>query len=120
MHARLLTRAQHKQLLKNGKEQREARMRGESIDFHPMVKLVTPDAQATWLLSELYPADHDVAFGLCDLGWGFPELGAVRISEPEEIRGLFDLPVEPDRSFTATKTISEYAREAHAAQRITA
>jgi hypothetical protein len=117
--AKLLTKAQQKQLLKNGEEQRRARERGELIDFHPVVKLFTPDAQATWLLSELYPADPDVAFGLCDLGIGFPELGAIRISELEALRGPLNLPVERGRDFTATKTLSEYAREAHAARRIT-
>jgi hypothetical protein len=120
MHATLITQAQHKQLLKNGEEQRAARKRGESIDFRPVVKLFTPDAQATWLLSEVYPADPDVAFGLCDLGLGFPELGDVRISEIATLRGPLNLPVERDRYFTAKRTLSEYAREARAAQRITA
>ncbi|MEA3273834.1 MAG: DUF2958 domain-containing protein [Pseudomonadota bacterium] len=35
----------------------------------------------TWLLSELYPDDPNVAFGLCDLALGFPELRDVRLSE---------------------------------------
>jgi hypothetical protein len=107
-------------LLQNGQEQRKARDRGESIDFHPVVKLFTPDAQATWLLSELYPADPDVAFGLCDLGVEYPEPGDVRLSEIATLRGLINLPVERDLHFTATKTLGEYARAAYAAQRITA
>ena len=49
----------------------------------PVVKLFTPDASATWLLTELDPADPDLAFGLCDLGLGCPELGYVRLSELE-------------------------------------
>lgn len=72
-----------------------------------------------WLLSELYPDDPDVAFGLCDLGLGFPELGDVRISEIEAVRGRLRLPVERDRYFTATKTLGEYPKDAYAAQRIT-
>jgi hypothetical protein len=51
---------------------------------------------------------------------GFPELGDVRISELKEIRGPFHLPVERDLYFAAKKTLSEYAREAHAAERIIA
>jgi hypothetical protein len=116
----LITKAQRERLLRNGREQREARDRGDPIDFQPVVKLFTPDAQATWLLSELYPADPDVAFGLCDLGMGFPELGDVRLSELESVRGPINLPVERDLHFTATKTLREYARDAYAAQRITA
>ncbi len=106
--------------LHNGKELLEARNRDESMNFTPVVKLFTPDAQCTWLLTEVYPADPDVAFGLCDLGQGFPELGDVRLSEIAAVRGLMGLPVERDRGFAATKTLSEYADEARGAQRIVA
>jgi Protein of unknown function (DUF2958) len=34
------------------------------IDFKPVVKLFTPDAQCTWLLTEL--GNDDIAYGLCD------------------------------------------------------
>jgi hypothetical protein len=40
-----------------------------------VVKLFTPDAGATWLLSEVDPDDVHRAFGLCDLGMDGPELG---------------------------------------------
>ena len=76
------------------------------------MKLFTPDAQCTWLLSELDPEDPDIAFGLCDLGMGFPELGPVRISELASIRGKLGLQIEHDLHFCATKTLSEYAEEA--------
>ena len=82
------------------------------------MKLFTPDTNATWLLTELYPTDPDIAFGLCDLGMGFPELGDVTISEIEQMRGPFGLPVERDLHFRADKTITEYAKAAHAAGRI--
>ena len=81
-------------------------------DNFPVVKLFTPDAGATWLLTELYPDDPDIAFGLCDLGLGFPELGTVRLSELAELRGKLGLPVERDLHFTAKKPISAYAEEA--------
>jgi hypothetical protein len=115
---RLLTQAQREQMLANGREQAAAQRRDESIDFKPVVKLFTPDAAATWLLTELDPADPDIAFGLCDLGLGFPELGSVWLSELEEVRGPLGLPIERDLSFHATKTLSEYADEAHCAGRI--
>lgn len=119
MHA-LLTKEEQEQLLRNGREQREAEKLGESIDFRPVVKLFTPDAQCTWLLSELYPADPDIAFGLCDLGVGFPELGDVSLSELRALRGPCGCSVERDLSFIARKTIAEYARDAYAAGCITA
>jgi len=43
---------------------------------------------------------------------GCPETGSVRISELESVRGRLGIPVERDRHFTATKTLSAYADEA--------
>ncbi|WP_435528456.1 DUF2958 domain-containing protein [Mesorhizobium shangrilense] len=56
------------------------------IDFEPIAKLFTPDAGATWLLTELDPDDPDIACGLCDLGMGSPELGYVYLSELPLVR----------------------------------
>ena len=82
---------------------------GIDHDPFPVVKLFTPDAGATWLLSELDPDDPDTAFGLCDLGIGYPELGTVSITELESVRGQLGLPVERDRAFVADKSLSAYA-----------
>ena len=82
------------------------------MDHPPLVKLFTPWAGATWLLSELYPGDPDVAFGLCDLGLGFPELGDVRLSEIASLRGPGGMQVERDAHFSPSKPISEYAADA--------
>lgn len=87
-----------------------AAARGEDRDPLPVVKIFTPDARATWLLTEIDPEDGDTAFGLCDLGLGFPELGSVRISELQKLRGPLGLSVERDLHFTAKHTLSEYAR----------
>ena len=103
------------QLLANGQASKNSQ---GGIDHQPVVKLFTPDAQATWLLSELYPDDPTIAFGLCDLGQGFPEMGDVSITELEALRGPVGLPVEKDLHFTPDKTVSEYAQIAHAEQRI--
>jgi hypothetical protein len=67
---KLFTNAQTAELLANG----AVSARGENHDPKPVVKLFTPVSNATWLLTELDPADPDVAFGLCDLGLGCPEL----------------------------------------------
>lgn len=68
-------------------------------DCIPVVKLFTPDGGCTLLLSQRDPEEPDIAFGLCDLGMGCPELGSVRISEPESARGRLGLPVERDHYF---------------------
>ncbi len=94
--------------------------RGEQIDPFPVLKLFTPDAGATWLLSELDPEDPDIAFGLCDLGLGYPELGSVRLSEIASVRGKLGLRVERDLYFTADKPLSAYAEKARTLGRIDA
>jgi hypothetical protein len=63
----LFTQRQTQKLLANCQEQIINNDAGHSdIDFKPVVKLFTPDAQCTWLLTEL--GLDDIAFGLCYLG----------------------------------------------------
>ena len=109
----LITETQRVQLLTNGRQSIE----NDDFDPPPVVKLFTPDAGATWLLTEIDPHDNDHAFGLCDLGQGFPELGYVSLAELQSVRGRFGLPIERDLHFIATKAISAYAREARLAGR---
>jgi hypothetical protein len=112
---KLLTADIRKKLLRNGqlRQQREQEDKPEP-DFWPVVKLFTPDAGSTWLLTEIDPEDPDIAFDLCDLGLGHPELGSVSLSKLESLRGQLNLPVERDLYFTATRTLSAYADEARA------
>ena len=111
----LLTAETREQMLRNGRVRLECQLRGESEpDFVPVVKLFTPDANCTWLLTELEPEEPDIAFGLCDLGMGFPELGSVSLTELAAVRGVLGLPIERDLHFQGTKTLSAYADEARA------
>ena len=110
----LITETQRAQLLANGRQSID----NDDFDPPPVVKLFTPDAGATWLLTEIDPDDHDHAFGLCDLGHGFPELGYVSLAELQSVRGRLGLPVERDLHFIATKAISAYTREARLTGRI--
>jgi len=115
----LLTQDIRDRLLRNGRLKDQYAGTDSEPDFIPVAKLFTPDAGCTWLLTELDPADPDIAFGLCDLGMGFPELGSVSISELESVRGKLGLPIERDLHFAPTKTISAYADDARRAGRIT-
>lgn len=101
---RFLTMEDFAQLIKNGVQSNL-----KQTDHYPVVKLFTPDAQATWLLTEILPYQQQVAFGLCDLGLGFPELGYVSLKELSELRGQLGLPIEKDQSFVGKKPISVYA-----------
>jgi hypothetical protein len=110
---KLLTADIRKRLLRNGRVRLQFQMDEESEpDFLPVVKLFTPDAGCTWLLTEIDPEDPDIAFGLCDLGMGCPELGSVSLSELESVRGRLGLPIERDLHFSPTKTLASYADEA--------
>ena len=112
----LITAAQRAELLVNGARS----ALGQDIDPPPVVKLFTPDAGATWLLTELDPADPDCAFGLCDLGLGGPELGCVSLAELAGVRGCLGLPVARDRAFVADRPLSGYAEAAQSKRRIAA
>lgn len=94
------------QLLANG----HARAAASNFDPMPVVKLFTPDAHAIWLLAALDPTDGDTAWGLCDVGIGMPELGAIRLSDLASIVGPLNRPVLRDRFFRATRCLSEYTR----------
>lgn len=110
----LITDEQRVVLLANGAESQE----NPDFDPVPVVKLFTPDAGATWLLSEIDPDDHDHALGLCDLGLGMPEIGWVSLQEIAALRGRLGLPVERDLYFRPEKRLNAYARDARLAGRI--
>jgi hypothetical protein len=114
-----LTSEQEGQLRANGAANASRAVRDqEPEDFQPVVKLFCPWGAATWLLTELDPDDPDIAFGLCDLGMGFPELGSVSLSELSSICGPGGLRIERDLYFTLSKTLQGYAEEARRAGRI--
>jgi hypothetical protein len=117
---KLLTQAQFAQLLDNGRRQAEVKGTPDEIDFRPVVKLFNPCGAATWLLTEIEPDDPDIAWGLCDLGMGFPEFGTVRLSELTSIKGKLGLGIERDLHFEADKPISAYIDEASKLGRINA
>jgi hypothetical protein len=111
---KLLTKPLRERLIANYRSNR-----GGEADHPPVIRLFTPDAQATWLISEFDPEDG-LCFGLCDLGMGCPELGYVSLAELETVCGALGLPVERDRHFKADRPLSAYAAEARRAGRIIA
>ena len=118
---RLLTKTLFAKLVENGHRQAAVKGTEAEIDFKPVVKLFDPCGAGTWLLTEIDPEDHDIAFGLCDLGMGCPELGNVSLSELANLRRAAGvLGIERDLYFKADKTLSAYATEASANMRIIA
>ena len=98
---------QRSEMLANG----AARARGEDIDPYPVLKLYTPDAGASWVLTAL-DADGDTAYGLIDIGAGFSELGTVSLSTPAGINEPNGLPVAIEPNYKARKTLSAYVADA--------
>tara|TARA_R110000851_G_scaffold281698_1_gene435163 strand:- start:27 stop:356 length:330 start_codon:yes stop_codon:yes gene_type:complete len=64
-------------------------------------KLFTPDGAATWYITEAN-FETGEAFGLCDLGFGSPELGYVDLNELQAVRGAFGMKVERDLHYDGT------------------
>lgn len=93
---------------------------GDTHDFFPVAKPFTSDGVATWFLSEIDPDEPDIAFSLCDLGVGCPELGSVWISEIETARGSLGMPIERGPYFKAKHRSITYADQAREAGRIVA
>jgi hypothetical protein len=102
------------QLLANGARSAA----GEDFDPIPLLKLFTPDANATWLLTEIDPVRPTIAFGLCDLALGCPEIGSVCLEEIALVRGPMGLPVERDEHYAETRSLSVLAKQARREGRI--
>ena len=110
----LLTSRQREQMLANGRREET----DVNCDPHPVVKLVLPGLGMVWLLTSLDTESPDIAFGLCDLGFGTPELGSVSLDELAEGAGTRAPKVRPDPTFIARQPLSAYASAARAAQAI--
>jgi len=90
---KLLTKANLKALPAIGSTE------GKGFDAVAKVKFFTPDGNWTWYGVE-YDANEKLFYGLVD---GFEmELGYFSLTELENIKGPFGLPVERDRYFDAT------------------
>jgi hypothetical protein len=122
MPAKLLTKALTERLLKNGAQASLERMGEAEADLarKPVVKLFSPWGSATWLLSEIDPDETDIAFGLCDLGMGCPEMGSVYLPEIINLKGPWGLRVERDLHWSASKSLLAYASDARAMNAIQA
>lgn len=77
-----------------------------------------PDGGATWLIASVFPEEPELAFDLCDLGLGFPELGYVSLAELAGLRGQLGLAVERERYCTLNRSLQEYADQADQLRRI--
>jgi hypothetical protein len=84
---------------------------GDANVDKPWLKLFNPVGNQTWLITE-YDEKTGQMFGLCDLGFGFPELGYVNIKELEDLDLPFGLKIERDAWWEPEKTLAQYAEVA--------
>jgi DUF2958 family protein len=115
---KLLTAAQRAKLIDNGRRQAAVKGTPNELDFEPVVKLFNPCGAATWLLTEIDPDDHTIAWGLCDLGMGYPEFGTVSLTQLASIQNRLGLGIERDLYFKSRAPISVYIKAAMKADRI--
>ncbi|HZV11553.1 MAG TPA: DUF2958 domain-containing protein [Novosphingobium sp.] len=77
----------------------------------PVLKLFNPCGAATWIATELCE-DDDTLFGMADLGFGCPELGAFSLAEIASVRLPYGLRIERDLSFASHHPLSIWAETA--------
>lgn len=87
-------------------------------DHVPVIKVFVPGGGAAWLLTELLP-DGDTLFGLCDMGFGSPELGYVSLKELDSVKLPFGFRIKRDPHFRGRYPLSVYAEAARRAGAIT-
>ena len=105
----LLTQDLRARLIANGLR------RGDHV---PVVKFFNPVGSGTWLFSEL-DEDGDILFGLCDLGFGCPEIGSVSLAEIVAVTLPFGLTIERDLCFEGRFPLTIYAYAARLCSGIT-
>ena len=92
---------------------------GQTQGHHvPVVKFFSPVGAATWLFSEL-DADGDTLFGLCDLGFGCPEMGSASLAEIAAVTLPLGLTIERDLCFEARFPLTVYVDAARLCGSIT-
>ena len=115
----LLTQDLRARLIANAAAHHEAMQHGlREPDPAPVVKFFNPCGAATWLFSEL-DADGDTLFGLCDLGFGCPELGSASLTEIAAVTLPLGLTIERDLCFEGRFPLTVYADAARLIGRIT-
>ena len=114
----LVTAEQRRQLIDNWN------LAGDAL--WPVVKIFSPVGSATWLIASMNSQDEDTLYGLCDFGFGYPEIGYVRLSDlqsttvPVLPAGSVGIGLEQDLHFKLSHSLSAYAEAAWQNDAITA
>lgn len=114
--SRWFTDAEIAELTANGRRALD----GEATDPVPPALIRAPDGKQRWLITELHPEQRDLAYGLCDLGIGLPEMGEVHLGDLAGPNGAAMMAAERDRSYRPSRDlpVSKLDRMANEAGRI--
>jgi Protein of unknown function (DUF2958) len=104
INERLATSEQLAQLVFNGRPENCDK------DHAPVLLWFLPGTDMKWLVSEI--VDDETAYGLCDLGVGFPELGYIHLPDLLHLQNSRVFGIERDRHFEPKHPMSVYARTA--------
>jgi len=104
---KLITKEIQKKLTKQNFTRYDGYQIKERKKQKPYLKLFNPCGSATWLLSE-YDPETRLFFGLCDLGFGCPELGYVGLDEILEVKLPFGLKIERDKWWKPEFDLDKY------------
>ena len=100
-------------LIENGKTIQDNG--GDDSKIIPVVMLnLSGNAPSKWLLASVDPNNHDIAYGLMQIGNGCPELGFVSLTELKTLKGYKDRGVYQDPLFESSPyaSLAVYANTA--------
>ncbi len=111
----IIDKEMREKLLENGKPENK----GEN--HLPVVQVSILGSDYQWLLTELDPEHQNIAFGLCDLGMGFPEMGYVDLKDIQNLAAMTGLvmPVICIRKMDAKYPLMTYWRASLVNSKIT-
>ncbi|MBZ9705347.1 DUF2958 domain-containing protein [Mesorhizobium sp. ESP7-2] len=105
----MIPKAQQETMLENGRSSEE---NGGRLHRLPVVRIVSLDTGAEWLLSEISPQNHALAFGaFLPSDGSMPLLGYVSIPELVYNRSRAGRLLDIDLDFRPTREISAVAPE---------
>ena len=103
----LITKKQFKVLIENAWAVRCGTADGG--DLRPVVKLSTEDGMCSWLLTEIDPDDHNMAFGLSDIGLGEPKQEWIWLPQIQNMREKLGQKIISDQDFEPIDTLDYYS-----------
>lgn len=102
----LITKEQFKVLIENAWAVRSGTADGG--DLKPVVKISTEDGMCSWLLTEIDPDDHNMAFGLSDIGLGEPKQEWIWLPQIHNMREKLRQKITNDQDFEPIGTLDNY------------